>query len=101
MITFMVKINFGAQLRYNVFYGALAVSTTSLLLSLCSFIYLLLQYWEMNPRVQPCMLGHPSQALNCRGLSYTLSPRFTLLSILRQGHTKFPRLVLNSFCYLV
>lgn len=32
----------------------------------------------MNPSVQPCMLGHRSQTLNCRGLSwglsYTLSP---------------------------
>lgn len=83
---FMVKINSCAQLTYSVFHGALAVSTTSLLLSFCSLIYLLLQYWEMNPSIQPCMLGHPSQTLNCRGLSYTLSPPLhTLWSILRQG----------------
>lgn len=101
---FMVKINSCAQLTYSVFHGALAVSTTSLLLSFCSLIYLLLQYWEMNPSIQPCMLGHPSQTLNCRGLSYILSPAphtHTLLSILRQGHTKFPKLVLNSVCYPV
>lgn len=68
---FMVKIHSCAQLMYSVFHGALAVSTTSLLLSFCSLIYLLLQYWEMNPSIQSCMLGHPSQTLNCRLLSYT------------------------------